>query len=340
MTNLLKSKKLVLQLVLLTWLIQVLVCYRLWFQDSDTFVFHITGFDGLETLRKTIAVVVMALLLVSMVFPGRYTLPALIFAWLVLTPFNLNVWQAWFWLSYLLVLTAYLAPALFHQSIWVFLAGMYWWSGLYKLNAFYAPDWEWNLQEHPSAGGLLSVMKLVPYGEIGLGTMLWIAPLRRYLHLVAAGFHLGIALVLSPLVLDMNHVVIPWNMCLMALNLLLFVSPPPALAKRQRWQSLLPGFVCSWFFPALTLLFGTWHAQAFNLYSGHMNYVEIQVDGTVSSIFAMHVEHTGVPCLPDETAQMDTFDKLCAAGEITGGWITERSWKTETVTAISCPPLP
>ncbi len=330
------SRYLLIRLILISWLVQIVVCHGLWTTQNETFIFSVPLLEGMETTRIILAGATIVILLFAIWKPNKYIIATLLFCWLMLTPFNLNVWQAWFWLFYLLTFTYFVMPTLFRHAIWVFLAGMYFWSGLYKLNSFYLSDWEWNLSLYNErvANQMLQVMALVPYLEILMAVLLWIPMIRRQLHLIAIFFHLGVALVLSPLVLDMNHVVIPWNIMLAVINYQLWRNT--SNARVFHLKPMVPGFMFSWVFPTATLLFGSWHAQAFNLYSGHMPYIDVTIDGKTSSIFALHVLHTGVPCLPDESAQLNTFEKLCKNGDVEHAVLTLRTWKKEEIIPLQC----
>lgn len=325
------------RLILFGWLIQVIVCHRLWTIEDDSWIFHLPGLHEMHTIRVVLFGLLVTLLGLSIVFLNRKFELALIVSWLIITPFNLNVWQAWFWLYYLLVLTHYLGAAWFNRSIWVFLSGMYWWSGLYKINEFYIEDWAWNLEQlnMTFSNVLMKSLLAVPYIEMLLAGLFWISPTRKYMHLIAAIFHLGIVVIFSPLILDINHVILPWNFMLFILNMVLWRHSESSL--KWNWKPILPGLICSWILPAVTLITGLWHAQAFNLYSGRMPYIELNFDGEETSILMLHLQKTGVPCLPDESAQYDTYDKLCRKGLVSAGKMTVRSWNTEEVILLQCP---
>ena len=335
--SLLNKQNILYRLIILGWLVQLLVCHRLWTISDDTWVFHLPGLADMYLVRVFFFSVIVALLALQFVFVNCKLALALIVAWLVITPFNLNVWQAWFWLYYLLVLTHYLGAAWFNRSIWVFLAGMYWWSGLYKINEFYLDDWAWNLEQLniTYSGVLMKTLSAVPYVEMLLAVLFWVTPFRKYMHLVAAMFHLGIVVMFSPLVLDMNHVILPWNFILFILNVALWKFDSAWV--RWTWKPILPGLICSWILPAVTLVTGLWHAQAFNLYSGRMPYIEMSYKSQETSVLMLHLEQTGVPCLPDESAQYDTFGKLCRSGLVSDGKITIRSWNSEQISRLQCP---
>ncbi len=161
---------------------------------------------------------------------------------------DLNRVQPW---AYWYVLVFFAASA--RQSLpalRMITAGMYAWSGLHKLTPWFAAD---NFEWFCSAFELTKALATPAWGyamaalEALLGAALLYAPTRRTAAWTAIGMHLWIILVLSPVGLDWNRVVIPWNAVLMGTLLLLILEdrertrPPWALVLWMLGSPLLPG---------------------------------------------------------------------------------------------------
>ncbi|MEI6409469.1 MAG: hypothetical protein WCR52_08805 [Bacteroidota bacterium] len=146
---------------------------------------------------------------------------------------DVNRLQAWVWF-YLLLLTA----AIFYkddegkikQSVvfqWI-IASVYVWGGIYKITPYFAEDnFSWfcdafafmkPMGAHPFWGYVLA------FSEAVLGIGLLVPFTRRVFRYLALLFHGSVVLMLSPLGLNWNLVVIPWNLTMATMVWLLFSS--------------------------------------------------------------------------------------------------------------------
>ena len=196
---------------------------------------------------------------------------ALLISLILLCCLDLNRLQPWIWLYGLI-----LATVLFGQSItetrdtlrWL-LAAVYAWSGFHKLTPYFAEDnFDWfcsafaftqPLAHSPTLGYTVALLEM----SLAFG-LLWprTRPVFRWL---TAGFHSAIILMISPLGLDWNAVVIPWNITLAGLVWLVYAQPDAAFLPKNTAQRLV--LVLAGMAPLLHL-FGSWpDALSWKLYS-------------------------------------------------------------------------
>jgi hypothetical protein len=179
---------------------------------------------------------------------NRYLLQATAIALGCSAAGDLNRFQPWVYWYVLAFFAASARQPL--PALRVITAGMYAWGGLHKLTPWFAADnFEWfcSAFEVTKALATPALGYAVAGLEALLGAALLYAPTRKAAACTAIGMHLWIILVLSPLGLDWNKVVIPWNAVLIGTLLLLFledrarVRPPWALALWMLGSPLLPG---------------------------------------------------------------------------------------------------
>jgi len=172
----------------------------------------------------------MAVLGLVAVFPAKkYAVPSLAAALLWMVAQDLNRLQPWSYF-YLLALGILLVSG--HQSSraevglrWL-LAAVYAWGGFNKITPYFAEDnfawfceaFEWTkpLGAFPAIGYAVAVAELL----LAPG-LLW-KTTRRTFRCLAISFHLFIVLALSPIGLDWNAVVIPWNLVMAGMVWVLF----------------------------------------------------------------------------------------------------------------------
>jgi hypothetical protein len=159
--------------------------------------------------------------------------------------FDVNRLQAWVWFYMLL-----LAAALFYKNEeneieqsavfqWI-IASVYFWGGIYKITPYFAEDnFGWfcdafafmkPMGAHPFWGYTLAVAEAV------LGIGLLVPFTRRAFRYLALLFHGSVILMLSPLGLNWNLVVIPWNLTMAIMVWLLFSDRTPPIGGRNLFR--------------------------------------------------------------------------------------------------------
>lgn len=235
----------------------------------------------------------LGITLFSLVVAAWFFRPAIIFflaATLYLYGCDQNRGQPWMYLYWVMLLLNLLPERTALAACRVALSLVYLWAGIQKLNVpffqamtpwFIQPATGWGLPDAVVAGLRVGVW-LTPLWEIFIGAGLWFPQTRRFAIATAAVLH-GAALVfLGPLGHNVNLVVWPWNIAMIALLLALFGAKPcDALPQtlrelRQSWSGAL---VVGLFglLPALSY-FGWWDSYfSFALYSANLSRADLYV---------------------------------------------------------------
>lgn len=196
----------------------------------------------------------------------------------VLVTLDLNRAQPWLYF-YLLIWAALLGTKearSAEQAVRLVVTGVYAWSGIYKLSPYFAEDnfpwfcnafsWTRPLGAYPLLGYAVAA------GEALLAVGLLWRPCRPYFRYIAVLFHLFILLALSPIRLNWNSVVIPWNAAMALLVWLLFSPEKGAAATASLPQRVSPVVLfvggLTWVMPALNAIGGWWpEAFSWKMYS-------------------------------------------------------------------------
>ncbi len=285
-------------------------------------------FTGMPALPASLEWGVVGLwgvaLLAVLALPNRWALAAVYALGAVILIQDQMRWQPWVY-TYLLLLFPFLwddkpTPATpkmkkakqelsnfdYITYVQIFLIGLYFWGGVHKLNAGFneviyplfvksllkLPDGHW-LYEAKIFG------LLIPVTEILVGIGLIIPRFRKIAAIGAIFTHLVILLFLSPLGLNDNHIVIPWNMAMIVVVYLSCFNQQQKLvlwhpqADRRRWLAIGLA-VLVWLMPALNLR-GKWDTYlSFNLYSNNIDHMYVavksasldKIDNQLSAYFA------------------------------------------------------
>lgn len=271
--------------------------------------------QGMPVLPAPLDMVLLGILLlglVALVFSAHpWVARTVLVAGLLMGLQDQMRWQPWVY-TYLLLLIPFAAGAqpgknkkatepmspegvlLYTQ---IFLIGLYFWSGLHKFNAnfseviyplfvkgiFNAPDGHW-LYEAKALGYFIPVTELL----VGLGLIF--RRTRKVAAVGAALTHLIIAYYLSPLGLNDNHVVLPWNLAMIAIALLATFgvdNPISFSASKTKVYSpvLIALAVLVWFMPSLNTVKKWDHYLSFNLYTENIEHLYVSVrEASVSQL--------------------------------------------------------
>lgn len=190
-------------------------------------------------------------------------------------------WQPWVYLYLLLLLPHLLRSGkkaneqlILDCSQWIF-AGVYVWSGIHKLNANFIHGTFAQIT-HAFGGEAMftrwqNAGYLIPLIEMGTGICLLSTRFRKAGLCAAIVIHIAILFYLSPMVLNHNSIVYPWNVAMILMALVLFgKTRNPALPVLREMSghpmAMLPAALV-WLFPILNLS-GHWdHYLSFSLYS-------------------------------------------------------------------------
>ncbi|KAA9340203.1 MauE/DoxX family redox-associated membrane protein [Adhaeribacter soli] len=200
-----------------------------------------------------------------------------------------NRWQPWVYLYFLCLVPFSFArkdDGSKHTSLQYFqllLAGIYFWSGIHKCSTNFL-----DLTFEPMLTGLFRIADpkiikaLKPWGysipalEIITSMALLIPRTRTIGVFLALATHLFILVYLSPLGIDGNYIVYPWNIAMIGLVILSFLQVKGSsftwqgTSLKSKLLSLLI-LLLAWFMPVFNF-FGYWDSYlAFSLYSEKIN---------------------------------------------------------------------
>lgn len=201
-------------------------------------------------------------------------------------------WQPWVYL-YLLMLIPYLTQSgkddkkrsILICLQWI-IAGVYIWSGIQKLNSnfldgtfaqmFKASGVGLEFQSWRKAGYAVSLF------EFSIGLALLIPKFRKIGMYAAIVTHVVILFYLSPIMLNYNSVVYPWNVAMICFVLLLFWGVKDnlfiSIIEIRSSALMVSLIVLVWVFPILNF-FGCWdHYLSFSLYSNKPSNFYIAVE--------------------------------------------------------------
>ncbi|MEW6468913.1 MAG: hypothetical protein AB1458_08315 [Bacteroidota bacterium] len=160
------------------------------------------------------------------------------------------------------------------------ICGIYFWSGMQKLNAEYFNDtafWLMQPLEHYLPVSWVNMLGYAAWAigpfEICLAIGLLFAPARRFLLIPGILMHTYIILLMTPLGRDYNYVIIPWNLAMILFLLLLFsgkqeFTPRSILGSVKSIPQRIV-FLLIWIMPSLSF-FGKWDSYlSASLYSGN-----------------------------------------------------------------------
>ena len=290
---------------MLCCLAQIVLSWPLWYSEART-LFPLVPVAGLAFRHSSGWVTTQAA--VTLLLPARcvlfpryrprlWALP-LWFLWMIAQ--DLNRLQPWMYF-YLMVWAVLLLGRSSDESrmtntalCWL-VAGVYAWGGFNKLTPYFAADnfpwfceafsWTKPLGQYPVAGYAVALAEL-----LFAPGLLWrrSRPVFRW---IVPAFHLFILLALSPLGLNWNTVVIPWNIAMGGMVWILFRPTPAApgqtVGRAQFFgvRSIGIGIILAfvWVLPALNIFHRWPEALSWKMYSNTQ---------TEATFYA----ESGVPC--------------------------------------------
>lgn len=191
-------------------------------------------------------------------------------------------WQPWVYMYILMLLPysihQYTAPFRINY-LQIVIIGIYVWSGIHKLNPDFVNQHFKNLlyyllhiQNKEFIESILPLGYLIPVIEVVTGLLLLLPFTRKIGVCLAIIIHSGILLYLSPLGINTNSVVYPWNVAMLFFVTLLFygvknkITIWPTSPPKFRFTTIAIAFIC-WILPTLNF-FNLWDSYlSFSLYS-------------------------------------------------------------------------
>ncbi|AYB30484.1 MauE/DoxX family redox-associated membrane protein [Chryseolinea soli] len=283
------------RVVAFSFLLGIGLSFKLWVSDRQFPLVpaHSIFLSVLQPIDGFLLIVLIGSL-VALLFTKKQWIVALMLASLLLLVAEDQMrLQPWVYLYFLIFL-----PFAFPQQPgdatfvsrylqWIFVA-CYFWSGLHKINPNFIDKTFQDVLRHLFSMSLPERYRIfgyvIPSVEIGIAFLLVFVKTRRAGVVVALGTHLFILWYLSPLGIDQNYVVYPWNVAMMAGVVLLFWRNEETLfafPKGKVWRAFqLSSLVLLFVLPLLNLA-GRWdHYLSFSLYAGKTHHLFIAIEET------------------------------------------------------------
>lgn len=262
----------------------MLCCIPLWLSTREYPLVPL--FTSWPVLPVGLGPVLFGLTLASLVLALWFFRPAISFflaATLFLYSCDQNRGQPWMYLYWVMLLLNLFPDKTALPACRLALALVYFWAGIQKLNGtfftaipawFIQPAIGWGLP-HFIVAGLRTSVLLTPFLEIFISTGVWFSKTRWLAIVITATLHGAALLFLGPLGYNLNLVVWPWNIAMVALLVVLFgakeqVSLPQTLRELRgsRGCASLVGLYA--LLPILSF-FGWWDSYfSFSLYSANL----------------------------------------------------------------------
>jgi hypothetical protein len=235
----------------------------------------------------------LGITLFSLVAAAWLFRPAIVFflvAILYLYACDQNRGQPWMYMYWVMLLLNLLPERIALAACRVVLSLVYLWAGIQKLNGtFFRVMPAWFVQPavdrglpHMVVAGLHAMVSLTPFLEIFISAGVWIPRARVAAIATAAVLHGASLVFLGPLGHNINIVVWPWNIAMIALVIVLFgskgsASLPQSLRELcQSWKAALVVGLCG-LLPILSY-FGWWDSYfSFALYSANVSRADLYV---------------------------------------------------------------
>jgi uncharacterized membrane protein YphA (DoxX/SURF4 family) len=231
--------------------------------------------------------------LLSLVAAAWLFRPAIVFfllSALYLYGCDQNRGQPWIYMYWIMLLLNLLPERTALAACRVVLSLVYLWAGIQKLNGtffrvmpawFVQPAIDWGLP-HAAVSVLHAIVSSTPLLEILIGAGLWFYQTRGPAIVTAIVLHVASLVLLGPLGHNINIVVWPWNIAMIALVIVLFGAwesaslPQTVRELGQSWAATLVVGLCG-LLPILSY-FGWWDSYfSFSLYSANVSRADLYV---------------------------------------------------------------
>ncbi len=341
----------------LTLLVQILLSYSLWKSQREFFKIPLLPFSFFPASWEMDEILIWATMLTLpftlFITSLRRFLPITLIPALILGLEDQNRWQPWFF-QYLVMWPLFLTDEKVNKesilwSLRLLLIGIYFWSGLHKVNLSYWNEvgpWLFSPLEK-WFGGSLSFMTrpliyFSPFFEILLAIFLFPIRTRKYAIIGVLIIHISILSLISPWGHNWNKVVWPWNLLMMLLVLIVFLpvtNSSKELTTKRDWHEIFKTpsirWIALWFWllPPLAFfnLFDSY--PSFALYSGTRTkahfFLTYELQSQLPGQALVHVKHSieseygdldifawslhdlNVPIYPESRIYLSIFKQIC-----------------------------
>lgn len=283
------------RVVALSFLVGIGLSFKLWVSDRQFPLAPAHSFflSVLQPIDGFLLIVLTGSLIALLFTKKQVVVAVMLTSLMLLVAEDQMRLQPWVYLYFLIFLPfAFLQPstdagALSRYLQWIFVA-CYLWSGVHKINPNFIDktfqDVLGNLFDVSLPERYKFLGYVIPFVEIAIAFLLVFIKTRKTGVVVAVGTHLFILLYLSPLGIDSNYVVYPWNVAMMSGVVLLFWRNEETLfvlPKGTVWRAFQAGSFLLLFVLPLLNLAGRWdHYLSFSLYADKTHHLFIAIEET------------------------------------------------------------
>jgi len=250
----------VLRMICITWFITKIICYKLWFADR---LFPLVPVHEILSslpplLHSSLFICSMACMVMLVFFPDKKIALLLLLFELLSCCLDQNRWQPWeYQFIFMLLVYTFLKEENVIRFSWqLIIAGLYFFSGVSKLNSAFIHDiWQHLMLKRWLGIGPVNIWVIragysLPLVEMLAGAGLLVKKIRRLSILVLCCMHLLILVMLGPTGLNLNAVIWPWNLLMPVLLFYLFYDTSFYLKPVYFRNVLLwPVLFCWWILP-------------------------------------------------------------------------------------------
>lgn len=266
--SILNGKEKIIKLLCVTWIITKLVCYKLWLGSRSFPLVPIhENLSALPSFIHTaLFIVSICAMLFLLIFPNKKIALVVLFAEILSCLLDQNRWQPWeYQFIFMLAVYIYYRDEKQVRLGWqIILVGIYFFSGLSKLNSAFIHDiWQglmlrrWLGISQPGIW-LTRAGYALPIIEMLAAVCMCFFITRRMAIWILAFMHIIIILMFGPVGLNTNLGILPWNILMPLLVFILFYSESFQFKRDFKWKPF--SFIilmCWWILPWLQLA-GYW----------------------------------------------------------------------------------
>ncbi len=302
----------IIKLLCVTWIITKLVCFKLWLANRSFPLVPIHEiFSFVPSFVHTIFFVASLFsLLFLLIYPNKKIAVAILFVEVLSCLLDQNRWQPWEY-QFIFMLAVYI----FYRDEkqirfgWqIILTGIYFFSGLSKLNSAFIHDiWQglmlrrW-LDISPPGIWLTRAGYALPVIEMTAAICLCFIRTRRSAIWVLSLMHIMIILMFGPVGLNTNLGILPWNVLMSLLVFILFYHESFHFKRDFTWKPFSFIILLSWWVMPWLQLAGYWDKYlSAVLYGGGVEQLFICTDNELAKkqlASYFDKEFKVIPCKP------------------------------------------
>lgn len=282
------------KIVIGIWLIQLILSYHAWFGGTHLDVIYFFWYHPVW-VPVLASGFIISLIGIAFFYTHQKVLYWVMIGFLVtLLLCNNHLLQPW------QLINALLLGALLFENFKLFtliLGGLYFWSGLNKLNPWFEEEvLHWFLS--PLSNPTQPWMSIaIPILEMLSGVLLLFNVTQKNAALFCIFKHLFIVIMLSPFVHNWNTVVIPWNIGLAVLLYLFYVKKQTVVIDKPLRIKQYALLFISWIAPLFWYV-GLWpFSLSFHLYSGYHSELYL-IQKAESNIIDLEEQHQNTYNIP------------------------------------------